>query len=162
MALGRPLRRLVRALLLRPLGGRRGPGARRHPRRPRLVHHPGARPRRGAALGPPRLGPGQGLALGGLAGRRRPGLRRRGRGLPVDAVLRLRRLPADGHRDPDWADGAPAAAAQRRVAALRASAGVGFEVAPRGAYGPFVYLGTAPSLLPSGSESRVATRGPSA
>ena len=25
---------------------------------------------------------------------------RRGRGLPLDAVLRLRRLPADGHRDP--------------------------------------------------------------
>ena len=27
--------------------------------------------------------------------------RGRGRGLPLDAVLRLRRLPADGHRDPD-------------------------------------------------------------
>ena len=38
-----------------------------------------------------------GLALGGLAGRAGRG---RGRGLPLDAVLRLRRLPADGHRDP--------------------------------------------------------------
>ena len=38
----------------------------------RLVHHPGARAVRGAALGPPRLRAGQGLALGGLAGRARP------------------------------------------------------------------------------------------
>ena len=30
--------------------------------------------------------------------------RDRGRGLPLDAVLRLRRLPADGHRDPDRPD----------------------------------------------------------
>ena len=30
--------------------------------------------------------------------------RHRGRGLPVDAVLRLRRLPADGHRDPAGPD----------------------------------------------------------
>ena len=29
------------------------------------------------------------------------GARRRGRGLPLDALLRLRRLPGDGHRDPD-------------------------------------------------------------
>ncbi len=36
------------------------------------VHHPRARARRGAAQGPPRLRPGQGLALGGLAGRHRP------------------------------------------------------------------------------------------
>ena len=40
-------------------------------RGPRLVHHPGARRARGAALGPPRLRPGQGLALAGLAGRAR-------------------------------------------------------------------------------------------
>ena len=45
---------------------------------------------RGAALGPPRLRPGQGLALGGLAGLAERG---RGRGLPLDALLRLRRLP---------------------------------------------------------------------
>ena len=44
-------------------------GARRHGRRRRLVHHPRARLRRGAAVGPPRLRARQGLALGGLAGR---------------------------------------------------------------------------------------------
>ena len=69
------------------------------PRRPRLVHHPGARLRRGAALGPPRLRPRQGLAVGRLGGRargRRRQLRRRGRGLPLDALLRLRRVPGDG------------------------------------------------------------------
>ena len=46
-------------------------------------------------------GPRQGLALGRLGGRHRPVHRRRGRGLPLDALLRLRRLPGDGHRDPD-------------------------------------------------------------
>ena len=66
------------------------------PRRGRgLVHHPRAHLRGGPALGPPRLRPRQGLALGGLAGRPR---RDRGRGLPLDPVLRLRRLPPDGHR----------------------------------------------------------------
>ena len=30
--------------------------------------------------------------------------RRRGRGLPLDALLRLRRLPVDGHRDPGRPD----------------------------------------------------------
>ena len=67
--------------------------------------------RRGPALGPPRLRPRQGLALGGLAGRAR---RDRGRGLPLDAVLRLRRVPADGHRDPDRPDRQEAAPADRR------------------------------------------------
>ena len=90
-------------------------GAGRQPGRPRLVHHPRARVRRGAALGPPRLRPRPGLALGGLAGRRRPRLRRRGRGLPLDPVLRLRRLPADGHRDPDRPHRPEAAAALRRL-----------------------------------------------
>ena len=66
----RPLRRLERALLLRPLGRRPPDGARRAPRRPRLVHRPRARALRGAALGPPRLRSRQGLAVGGLAGRR--------------------------------------------------------------------------------------------
>ena len=56
--------------------------------------------RRGAALGPPRLRPRQGLALAGLGGRARPRLGRR-RGLPLDALLRLRRVPRDGHRHPD-------------------------------------------------------------
>ena len=37
-------------------------------RGPRLVHHPRAGGARGAALGPPRLRPGQGVALAGLAG----------------------------------------------------------------------------------------------
>ena len=78
----RPLRRLERALLLRPLGrGRRG-RAGRHRRRPRLVHHPRARVRRGAALGPPRLRPRQGLALGRLGGR--------DRGDPTHATSRSR------------------------------------------------------------------------
>ena len=68
-------------------GRRAGP---RRRRRPRLVHDPRARRRRGAALGPPRLRPGQAVALGRLAGRAR---RVRAGRLPVDAVLRLRRLP---------------------------------------------------------------------
>src|SRR5665811_1293986 len=41
----------------------------RRARRCCLVHHPRARAERGAALGPPRLRSGQGLALAGLAGR---------------------------------------------------------------------------------------------
>ncbi len=45
-------------------------------------------------------GPGPRLAVGGLAGLARGGRRDRGRGLSLDPVLRLRRLPADGHRDP--------------------------------------------------------------
>ena len=64
LARRRPLRRLERALLLRPLDGRRRARAGRHRRRRRLVHHPRARLRRGAALGAPRLRPRQGLAVG--------------------------------------------------------------------------------------------------
>ena len=70
-------------------------------RRPGLVHHARARRRRGAALGPPRLRPRQAVALGRLAGR--AGRVRAGR-LPLDAVLRLRRLLEPGHRHPDRAD----------------------------------------------------------
>ena len=56
----------------------------------RLVRAPPAGPRRGPALGA-RLGrPARGLPLAGLAGR--PGGRGRARGLPLDALLRLRRL----------------------------------------------------------------------
>ena len=89
----------------------------RHRRGPRLVHPPRARLRRGAAVGPPRLRSRQGLALGGLGGRPqgrgRPRLRPRGRRLPLDAVLRLRRLPRDGHRDPDRPDRPLVAPSQR-------------------------------------------------
>ena len=60
-------------------------GAGRRAGRPRLVHHPRARVRRGAALGPPRRRARPRLALGGLAGRPRPRRRPRGRGLPLDA-----------------------------------------------------------------------------
>ncbi len=92
---------------------------RRHRRRPRLVHRPRARLRRGAAVGPPRLGARQGLAVVGLGGRPagsgRPRLTPRGRRLPLDPLLRLRRLPRDGHRDPDRPHRPPAAPAQRRV-----------------------------------------------
>ena len=88
-------------------------------RRPGLVHHPGARLRRGAALGPPRRGPGPGLALAGLAGRDRPGGRRGGRGLPLDAVLRVRGVPVDGHRDPGRPDRGQAAPAHGRGRAGR-------------------------------------------
>ena len=97
----RPVRRLERALLLRPLGGRRRRRAGAARGRPRLVHHPRARRGRGAALGPPRLRARQGVAVGGLAGVARRG---RGRGLPLDPLLRLRGLPVHGHRDPGRAD----------------------------------------------------------
>ena len=80
---------------------------------PRLVHHPRARAARGAALGPPRLRARPRVAVGGLA---RLAVRRRGRGLPLDAVLRLRRLPEHGHRDPDRPDRAADALADPRAA----------------------------------------------
>ena len=110
----RPLRRLERALLVRALGTlrRRGPGRRR--RGPGLVHHAGARIRGGAALGPPRRRAGPGLAVAGLAGRDRPCGARGGRGLPLDAVLRMRRLPGHGHRDPGRPQRGQAAAADGR------------------------------------------------
>ena len=50
-----------------------------------------------------------------------PDLRRRGRGLPLDALLRLRRLPGDEHRDPDRPHRPPAAAAVGRLSARRSS-----------------------------------------
>ena len=99
--------------------------ARRQRGRPRLVHDPGARLRRGAALGPPGLGAGQGLAVGRLGGRDRPDDRRRGRGLPLDALLRLRRLPGDEHRDPDRTHRAHAAPALRGLN----GASVGYRMA---------------------------------
>ena len=85
----------------------------RRRRRPGLVHHAGARVRRDPALGPPRRRARQGLAVAGLAGGDRPCGRRRGRGLPVDAVLRVRGLPGDGHRDRGRPDRRQAAAADR-------------------------------------------------
>ncbi len=100
-------------------------GTRRPTGRPGLVHHPRARAGRGAALGPPGLRARQGLALGGLAGL--PG-RGRGRGLPLDAVLRLRGVPAAGHRDPDRADRAVDARAR---GAHRAAADRGLSVVSR-------------------------------
>ena len=116
LARRRPLRRLERALLLRALDRRCLERAGGHRRRPRLVHHPRARLRRGAPLGPPRQRPGQGLAVAGLGGRPRPRLRRR-RGLPLDPLLRLRRLPRDGHRHPDRPDRPDPAAALRALSA---------------------------------------------
>ena len=83
-------------------------GLRRRPGRRRLVHHPGARGRRGAALGPPGFRPGQAVALGRLAGRAD---RLRAGRLPLDAVLRLRRVPDHGHRHPDRPDRQDLAAA---------------------------------------------------
>ena len=78
-------------------------------RRHGLVHDARAGRRRGAALGPPRLGPGQAVALGRLAGR--AGRVRAGR-LPLDALLRLRRLLEHGHRHPDRPHRPRAAAAR--------------------------------------------------
>ena len=83
-------------------------------RRPRLVHHPRAHRARDPALGPPGLRPGQGVPLGRLAGGAQRG---GGRRLPVDPLLRLRRLPDHGHRDPDRPDRAQPAPAHRRLMA---------------------------------------------
>jgi len=106
----RALRRLERALLVRALGRGRPAGADAPRRRPRLVHHPRARAGRGTAVGPPRFRPRPRLAVAGLAGR---GRWRRGRGLPLVRLLRLRGLPHDGHRHPDRADRTEPAAAER-------------------------------------------------
>ncbi|CAA9231892.1 MAG: FIG092679: Fe-S oxidoreductase, partial [uncultured Corynebacteriales bacterium] len=103
----RPVRRLERALLVRAVDV--GGGGRRCRRR--LVHAARARRERGPALGPPGLRAGQGVALDRLAGRP---LRAGAGRLPVGALLRLRGLPGDGHRDPDRAHRQdPAAAADR-------------------------------------------------
>ena len=64
-----------------------------HRRRPRLVHHPRARVRRGPAVGPPRLRSRQGLAVAGLGGRPRSRLDRHP-GLSLDPLLRLRCVPS--------------------------------------------------------------------
>ena len=114
LARRRPLRRLERALLASSAGC--GAPSEALADEPVDVDWYTTRERdvrRGAAVGPPRLRPRQGLAVGGLAGRPRRG---RGRRLPLDAVLRLRRLPADGHRDPGRPDRQAAAAAHRRSA----------------------------------------------
>ena len=73
------------------------------------------RVRRGPAVGPPRRRPRPRLAVGGLAGRHRPRRRPRGRRLPLDALLRLRRVPPDGHRDPDGPHRQEAAATVGRL-----------------------------------------------
>ena len=78
--------------------------------RRRLVHHARARRSPRSCLGRRRLRPRQGVALAGLARRPR---RDRGRRLPLDALLRLRRLPAAGHRDRGRAHRQGAAAAHR-------------------------------------------------
>ena len=115
LARRRPVRRLERALLLRPLGGGRRARRCRHRRRPRLVHHARAR-------ATPRCCPGTtSTPASTRTGSGRTGrtpstpTRRRGRGLPLDPVLRLRRLPRDGHRDPDRPDRPEAAPALRGV-----------------------------------------------
>ena len=74
----------------------------------RVLHHPGAAGRGGAALGPPGLRPGQAVAVGRLAGRAD---RLRAGRLPVDALLRLRGLPEHGHRHPGRTDRPDPAAA---------------------------------------------------
>ncbi len=102
------LRRLVRALLLPALGAGGERRAARVRCRPRLVHRARARRAGDPAVGPPGLGPGQGLAVEGLAGL---DVRVRAGRLPLDAVLRLRRLPVYGYRDPDRPDGQEVAAA---------------------------------------------------
>ena len=123
LARRRPVRRLERALLATTAGWPPRQGARR--RAGLDVDWYTTRERDFAEVLPwdhLDSGPRQGLALGGLAGLAQRG---RGRGLPLDAVLRLRRLPADGHRDPDRADGPNAAAAdrERRADAPRARSG---------------------------------------
>src|SRR5690606_2012723 len=67
---------------------------------------------------PPGRGPGPGLALAGLAGR--PARRGVGGGrrLPVEPLLRLRRLPEHGHRDPDRGRAAGPLEAAAAVGAL--------------------------------------------
>ena len=120
---GRPVRRLVGALLVPAVGGRgRGRTAALR-RRPRLVHDARAFRARSPAVGSPRLRSRQGLALEGLAGL---GRRVRAGRLPLDAVFRLRRVPEHGHRDPDRPDRPQAAAAH----AGRRPARAGLTVRP--------------------------------
>ena len=105
----RPLRRLERALLLRPLGRSLRPGLRGQP-----VDLDWYTTREREQQ--PRCCPGTtstpGLDKDWLWEDWQDALNRgRGRGLPLDPVLRLRRLPADGHRDPDRPDRQDPAAA---------------------------------------------------
>src|SRR5262249_50693624 len=99
---------------------------------PELVHHQGAGLQRGPALGSPRCRLGPRLALAGLAGRGRPVGRARGRGLPLDAVLRMRGLPGNGHRDPDRAHWGYAASAANGFGSDRSLSGPGQGVSEAG------------------------------
>ncbi len=119
---GAPVRRVERGVLVRAVAALRGVGPGPARGRPGLVHHPRAALRRDPALGPPGLRPGPGLAVAGLAGRHRPRVGRGGR-LPVDALLRVRRVPGHGHRDRDRPHrAAPAAAGRGRRRRRRAPA----------------------------------------
>ena len=119
LARRRPLRRLERALLLRPLG--------RAPRRrwPAPASTSTGTPPASAAYD--EVLPWDHLDSGldkdwlwaDWEDALDPSHRRRGRGLPLDALLRLRRLPGDGHRDPDRPHRPAAAAAQRRLSRAR-------------------------------------------
>ena len=109
LARRRPVRRLERALLLRPLDALRRGGARRTSRSTSTGTPP-------ASASTTRCCPGTtSTPASTRTGCGRTGRTRssggRGRGLPLDAVLRLRRLPADGHRDPDRPHRPDAAAA---------------------------------------------------
>ena len=92
---------------------------------------------------------------------------RRGRGLPLDALLRLRRLPDDGHRDPDRPD-RPAAAAPVRSSPRSVATAAGRAAASAGraaAAGPLRQAGPAALHLSPGLRARVragaaARRGP--
>ena len=108
----RPLRRLERALLLRPLDAR--PPRRRWPAPASTsTGTPPASATYDEVLPWDHLD--SGLDKDWLWEDWQDAARRgRGRGLPLDPVLRLRRLPADGHRDPDRPDRQEAAAAHRR------------------------------------------------
>ena len=81
--------------------------------RPRLVRVPPSHRWRGPAVGPPERRAAQGLPVGRLAGSAR---RQRGRGLPVDALLRLRGVHRVRHRARRGVDG------RRRPAGARAPA----------------------------------------
>ena len=106
----------------------------------RLVRPPAPQRGRGPAVGPPLGRPAQGLPLAGLARRAR---RARPRGLPLDPVLRLRRLHRLQHR------------AHRGVGhpAGRRQPGHRPGPRPRDRRGTPVTLGAKPVLLGQGSAS---------
>ena len=92
----------TRALLVPALGRRRRRGAAGVRRGPRLVHHPRAR---ASSRSCPGTTSTPGLDKDWLWQDWQDSLQRvRAGRLPLDAVLRLRRLPVDGHRDPDRPD----------------------------------------------------------